>query len=133
MTTENKDIRWKQRFQHYEKAYKLLERTLKIENLSEAERGGLIQFYEMTFELAWKLMKDYLENEGYNIRSPRDTIKQALQAEVIENGYVWIDALEDRNLTLHTYDEEIANEVAGKIKNQYFPILKEFYIFIKKA
>lgn len=133
MTTENKDICWKQRFQHYEKAYKLLERTLKIENLSEAERGGLIQFYEMTFELAWKLMKDYLENEGYNIRSPRDTIKQALQAEVIENGYVWIDALEDRNLTLHTYDEEIANEVAGKIKNQYFPILREFFNFIKKT
>ncbi len=47
-----KDIRWKQRFQNFEKAFQLLEKAVKIENLSELERGGLIQFFEMTFELS---------------------------------------------------------------------------------
>ena len=64
MSDANKDIRWKQRFQNYEKAYLLLERNLNIAEPSEVERAGIIQFFEMAFELAWKLMKDYLEEEG---------------------------------------------------------------------
>jgi nucleotidyltransferase substrate binding protein (TIGR01987 family) len=73
----NQDIRWKQRFQNYEKAYLLLERALEIVEPSDIERAGLIHFFEMAFELSWKLMKDYLEQEGFTVTSPRETIKQA--------------------------------------------------------
>lgn len=127
MNDENKDIRWKQRFTNYEKAFRLLENTLLIQKPSEAERAGLIQFFEMTFELAWKLLKDYQEEEGFTIKSPRDAIKQAFQAGFIKDGHTWIDALNDRNLTVHTYEEAIAIEVENSIRNSYFPLLSDLY------
>ena len=131
---EGKDIRWKQRFQNYEKSFFLLKRALEIKNPSEAEMGGLIQFYEMTFELAWKMLKDYLSEQGFNINSPREAIKQAFQSEIIDNGQEWIDALEDRNLTTHTYDEEIAEKVVRSIKESYYPLLNDLYTrFIKEV
>ena len=128
---ENKDIRWKQRFQNYEKSFFLLKRTLEIDNPSEAEKGGLIQFYEMTFELAWKLLKDYLQELGFNINSPREAIKQAYQSEIIDNGQEWIDALEDRNLTTYTYVEETAQKVVESIRNSYYPLLNSLYVKLK--
>lgn len=131
MNEEKKDIRWKQRFQNYEKAFLLIERTLKIKDPSEAEKGGIIQFYEMAFELAWKLMKDYLVEEGFTVNSPREAIKRAFQSGIIEEGQEWIDALEDRNLTTHTYDESIADKVISSIRVSYFPLLKRLYIRMK--
>lgn len=127
----NKDIRWKQRFHNFEKAFLLLERTIQIENLSEVERGCLIQFFEMAFELAWKLMQDYLEVEGFIIKSPRGAIKQAFQSDIISDGHVWLEALETRNLTTHTYEKDAAIEVEGKIRQRYFPALKNLYIYFK--
>jgi nucleotidyltransferase substrate binding protein (TIGR01987 family) len=126
------DIRWKQRFQNFEKSFLLLKRTLEIKKPSEAERGGLIQFYEMTFELAWKLLRDYLHEQGFSINSPREAIKQAYQSEIIEDGQEWIDSLEDRNLTTQIYDEEIFLKVVNTIKNAYFPLLNSLYTRIKK-
>ena len=128
---EEKDTRWKQRFQNYEKSFLLLKRTLEIENPSEAEKGGLIQFYEMAFELAWKLLKDYLYELGFDINSPREAIKQAYQSDIINSGQEWIDALEDRNLTTHTYDEETAEKVVKSINESYFPLLDELYNRLK--
>ncbi|MDO9167713.1 MAG: nucleotidyltransferase substrate binding protein [Methylobacter sp.] len=121
------DIRWQQRFHNYEKAFLLLERALSIATPSEVERGGIIQFYEMAFELAWKLMKDYLEQLGYNVNSPRDAIKQAFQAGILDDGQLWMDALSDRNLTTHTYDESKAIEVVASIRTHYFPALQQLY------
>lgn len=123
--------RWKQRFQNYENSFKLLERTNNIKNPSEAEQGGLIQFYEVSFELAWKTLKDYLESEGFIVKSPRQTIKQAFQMEIIEDGEKWLEALDDRNLTTHIYDSEIAERVVKRIKNDYYPLLKKLYNYLK--
>lgn len=117
------DIRWKQRFSHFQKAFRLLEQTIAIEQPSDAERAGLIQFFEMSFELAWKVLKDYLEVEGFTVVSPRDAIKQAFQAGLLDNGQIWLEALHDRNLTVHTYEEKIALAVELKIREAYFPAL----------
>ena len=122
----NHDVRWKQRFVHFQKAFSLLEQTLKIEQPSDAERAGLIQFFEISFELAWKVLKDYLEKEGFTVVSPRDAIKQAFQAGMLDEGHIWIEALKDRNLTVHTYEEKIAVAVEKKIKESYFPALQQF-------
>jgi len=123
ISNANEDIRWKQRFAHFRKAFFLLEQTMTIEHPSDAERAGLIQFFEMAFELAWKVLKDYLEEEGFTVQSPRDTIKQAFQAGLLENGHIWLEALKDRNLTVHTYEEKIAVAVEQKIREAYFPAL----------
>ena len=74
-----KEIRWKQRFENFDKSYKLLKKYSNQPIITELERAGIIQFYEMTFELAWKVLKDYLEAEGYIVKSPRETVKQAFQ------------------------------------------------------
>lgn len=125
------EIRWKYRFDNFSKAFKVLKKSLKIEEPSEVERGGVIQFYEMTFELAWKTIKDYLQKEGFEVKSPRAAIKQGIQIELLENSYDWMDALEDRNLTAHTYDEETAKKVYASIKHIYFPILSQLYLKLK--
>jgi nucleotidyltransferase substrate binding protein (TIGR01987 family) len=126
-----KEIRWRQRFDNFENAYKLLEKYINIANPDELQRAGIIQFFEMAFELAWKVMKDYLEAEGFQIKSPKEAIKQAFQAELLADGQVWIDALEDRNLTVHTYEEATAIEVAERIKTSYFPAMRQFYENLK--
>ncbi|WP_421857054.1 nucleotidyltransferase substrate binding protein [Marinomonas sp.] len=72
------------------------------------------------------LEKDYQE-EGFSITSPRDAIKTAFQYQLIGNGKEWLEALSDRNLTEHTYQEETAQLVELKIKSTYYPILKDFH------
>lgn len=126
-----KAIRWQQRFQNFENAFQLLERTVNIESLSEAERGGLIQFFEVALELSWKTMKDYLEAQGFLVKTPRETIKLAFQIELIADGQAWLQALEDRNLTTHTYDEETARHIERLVKEKYFPVIKGFYETLK--
>lgn len=125
----DRDIRWKQRYAHFCKAFAQLETAIKIEDPSDTERAGLIQFFEMSFELAWKVLKDYLEKEGFNLNSPRSTIKQAFQSQLIQDGHVWMEALADRNLTVHTYEESIAREIENKIRGTYYPSLSS----MKKA
>ncbi|MBN1352260.1 nucleotidyltransferase substrate binding protein [candidate division KSB1 bacterium] len=127
-----KDIRWRQRFENFKRAHALLAKYIGIENPSEIERAGIIQFFEMAFELAWKLMKDYLEAQGFQPQSPRETIKQAFQAGIIVDGHAWIDALDDRNLTVHTYDESTSIEIEQRIKTIYFQALQKFYQFMKR-
>ncbi len=122
-----KGIRWRQRFVNFDKSYKLLEKYAHKPITTELERAGIIQFFEMTFELAWKVLKDYLEAEEYSVKSPRETVKQAFQMGLIDNGHIWIDALSDRNLTAHTYDEALAKKMTYEIITVYFPELKKMH------
>jgi len=122
-----KDIRWKQIFENFNKSYKLLDKYSKQQVTSQLEKAGIIQFFEMTFELARKVLKDYLEAEGYVVKSPREAIKQAFQIGLINNGHIWIDALSNRNLTTHTYDEALADKMAKEIVELYFPELKKMH------
>lgn len=122
-----KDTRWKQRFQNFDKSYNLLKKYSNQPIVTELERAGIIQFFEMTFELAWKVLKDYLEAEEYNVKSPRETVKQAFQIGLIDNGHIWIDALSNRNLTTHTYDEELANKMTEEILTLYLPELDKMH------
>ena len=101
----------------------LLQSSLTALQPSQSERAGIIQCYKMTFELAWKTLKDYLQEQGFEV-PPRQAIKQGFQAQIIKDGRNWIKALEDRNLTVHTYDEAKAKEVEHYIKNVYAPLIK---------
>ena len=127
----DKDIRWKQRFQNFEKALRLLETSKKIAKPSDTERAGLIQFFEVSFELAWKTLKDYLESQGFQVNSPRETIKQAFQMNLLEDGHAWMEILDNRNLTAHTYDEAISLKVEHLIKEKYFSLLKQLHETLK--
>lgn len=61
---EGNDIRWKQRFRNFNKALVLLENALKIEQPDVLQKAGIVQFFKMCCELSWKVMKDYLEDQG---------------------------------------------------------------------
>lgn len=126
-----KAIRWRQRFENFENAYHLLERTVAISEPTEAERGGLIQFFETSFELAWKMIKDYLESEGIDAKTPRETLKQAFKIELLAEGQTWMKMLEDRNLMSHTYDDAESRKVEKLIRNTYFPQIKKLYKTLK--
>jgi nucleotidyltransferase substrate binding protein (TIGR01987 family) len=69
--------RWQQRFQNFERVLLCLEEAINISTPSVVERAGMIQFFEMTFELSWKVLKNYLEDGGYRVKSPREAIKLA--------------------------------------------------------
>lgn len=126
------DIRWKQRFSNFEKATIQLTEFMELEKLNKFELQGLIQCFEYTFELALKTMKDYIEEEGFEVKSPRSTIQTALQNELILDGHTWIDALNKRNLMAHTYDEGVAKEAEDLIKTKYYPAINELYKKLKE-
>jgi len=131
---DEKDIRWMQRFDNYRKALMRLREAVAILS-SDDVRGdavdyllkeGLIQRFEYTHELAWKVMKDYAEYQGYTeIRGSRDAFRLALQMGIIDDAR-WMESISDRNLTSHNYDEEVAQDVYEAIMTKYYPLLIKF-------
>lgn len=121
----NEDIRWKQRFQNFSKSMEHLENALQIPSPDIVQKAGVIHFFEMSFELSWNMVKDYLEDQGFvDIKSPKAALKKAFEIGIIEKGHGWMDLLLDRNLTAHTYDEKKATEMKYLIQNKYFPLMK---------
>lgn len=92
-------------------------------------RGNIdatIQRFEFTIELFWKLLKHILESKGTLVRSPKDVLQEAYMNNLIDDEKQWIKMLDDRNLSSHTYDEKLADEIYARIKN-YVPILKKTF------
>ncbi|QSQ07909.1 hypothetical protein H0A61_00226 [Koleobacter methoxysyntrophicus] len=114
-----------QRFEDYKNALYRLEEGLQIQTDNAIIIDGIIQRFEFTFELAWKLMKDYLEYEGVQTKSPRSAIKEAHKMGIIYDGDGWIDMMVDRNKTSHIYDEQEANAVYIKIKERHIYLLRD--------
>lgn len=125
------DIRWKQRFNNFEKSFLFLQKIINEPELNEIERIGLIKSFEITFELAWKTLKDYLFENGINVKFPREVIKESFQKEIIDDGEIWLEMLEKRNLLSHTYEEDEAKVAQELIVNNYFPFVKILYNKLK--
>lgn len=132
MNLNQKNVRWKQRFQNFKLAFMQLEAAVNLPKLNDLEASGLVQTFEYTFELAWKTLKDYLESEGISATTPRQVIQESFRANIITDGHTWIDALEKRNLIAHTYNKELSNNALNLIKNAYFPIIKNFLEAMEK-
>ena len=120
MTTQ--DIRWIQRFTHFNKALGQLTKFIQKEKLNELEEQGLIQAFEYTYELAWNTLKDYLEDQGETeIHGSRDAFRLAFQRGLIEDGETWMDMVRSRTLTSHTYNEDVAHQISSAVSQQYVP------------
>jgi len=116
-----KDIRWIQRFNHFKKALNQLTTFIEKGKLNELEQQGVIQSFEYTYELAWNTLKDYFEHQGETgIHGSRDAFRLAFKRGLIEDGETWMDMIESRALTTHTYNEDVAKAIADKIFNRYF-------------
>jgi nucleotidyltransferase substrate binding protein (TIGR01987 family) len=122
------DVRWIQRFNNYMQAFRELESAVSLAKeraLSKLEKQGLIQGFEYTHELAWNLMKDYLAEQGYTtLIGSKDTTRQAFKSGLVSDGEIWMEMIKARNLTSHTYDEALADEVLDSITDKFFPAFK---------
>lgn len=127
----SQDIRWKQRFQNFEKAFLFFEGVVDKEHYSAIEISGLVQVFEFTFELAWKTMKDYLYEQGIETHFPREAIKEGFNTQIIHDGHAWIEMLEKRNELSHTYNEDVANRAVDVIRRLYFPAIQQVYGYFK--
>lgn len=130
---KNPDVRWRQRLQSFRKAFAQLLKaaaTAKERELSELEQQGIIQAFEFTHELAWNVMKDFLESRGTTkFFGSKDATREAFATGLIENGDEWMAMIQSRNSTSHTYNEETADEIADAIVSSY---VQEFEKFLNK-
>ena len=124
------DVRWLQRLENYGKALAALTRAVGMarqRQLSELEEQGLIQAFEFTHELSWLLLKDYLADQGVSgISGSRDAVREAVVRGLLAAGTetTWMAMIRSRNLTSHTYNPELAREIAGLIERDYAPALE---------
>ena len=123
--------RWEQRLDSYHKALARLADIVgasKKRALNEFERDGLVQRFEFTHELSWKLMKAYAEYQGFDgIGGSRDATRKAFEMSLISDGQSWMDMIKSRNETSHNYDGSMADDVVDSIINRFYPLLAEFY------
>ena len=127
---ERSDIRWKQRFDNLQRAYRRLRWALEM--TQQDPDGALIPMaviksYEFTFELSWKTLKDYLAYNGIDAKLPREVIKQSFATGLITDGQLWIDMLEERNLMAHTDDDTRAKQAVDQIQQRYLSGLAQLH------
>jgi nucleotidyltransferase substrate binding protein (TIGR01987 family) len=117
------DIRWKQRFDNYNRALQTLTDAVTLgeqREYTELEKQGVIQGFEFVHELAWNVLKDFLEFEGIQgIVGSRGTVREAFKRGLIVNGELWMDMIAKRNLTSHTYNQALAQELVSVIVGAY--------------
>lgn len=117
----------------FQRACKRLDEATKLEPVNDIIFDGVIQRFEFTFELSWKLLKLHLEFTGIGeLRSPRATIREAYAAGIIDNGDEWISMMEDRNKTSHIDDEEEAKIIYLKIVKKYNTLLNELAVKLEQ-
>lgn len=126
------DVRWKQRFQNFEQAFFRLKEAVNQQKLNELERNGLVQRFEFTLDLSWKVMKDFLEYKGFNFKpSPKDTFRLAQQSSFISNAQELIDGIDIRNELSHDYSGEKFKAAENILKNTTFKAINSLYLFFK--
>jgi nucleotidyltransferase substrate binding protein (TIGR01987 family) len=127
---KDQDIRWIQRFQNFKRAFRQLSDAAALarqRTLSELEQQGFIHAFEFTHELAWNALKDFLEARGAtNLFGSKDATRQAFAAGLIENGEVWMEMIQSRNKSTHTYDLKTAEAIATAIASSYLPEFEKF-------
>ncbi len=132
---ENQDIRWKQRFEHFVNAFKQLRNAKKITSereFTELELQGVIQAFEVSQELSWKVMKDFLEEQGKtDLFGSKNAVREAFNVGLISDGDIWLDMIKSRNVTSHIYDENEVKVILETILNTYFPVFIAFEIKMK--
>ena len=128
---EHSDIRWKQRFQNFEKAFIFFREAVEKEDYTPIETSGLVQVFEFTFELGWKTIKDFLSEQGIVTQFPREVIKEGFRTRIISDGHAWIHMLEKRNELSHTFNEEVAKIAVKIIRDNYYKAIEQVYNYLK--
>jgi len=127
--------RWIYRLDNYKRAFALLREAVEIiqaRELTQLEKEGVIQRFEYTWELAWKVLGDYLDSKGVVLETvtPAAVIKAAFAAKLITNGDTWMKALDARNKMSHTYNLQTFEKIIADICAQYFGVLDALHLMM---
>ena len=119
------DIRWKQRFDNFNRALHQLTLAVELSQqraFTDLEKQGVIQGFEFVHELGWNVLKDFLEYEGIQgIVGSRGAVREAFKRGVITEGDVWMDMIDKRNLSSHTDNADLAQNLVSTIVGRYYP------------
>lgn len=120
-------------FRNFEHALKTLEEALSRNNLNELERDGVIQRFEYTFELAWKMMRKTLIalGRGNVSSSPKPIFRDAMEEGLIGDVKKWFTFLEARNLSTHIYNQDESDKVFNVAK-EFLPVAIKVLNKLKK-
>ena len=132
MKTELQKPRWQYRFDNYKRAFNLLREAIECQQereLNDLEKEGTIHRFQYTWELAWKTLKDYLENEGLTLEkiTPKAVIVASTQAKIIDSQEIWMQALDDRNNMSHVYSTLVFEKVITNIAQSYLSLFDRLY------
>jgi hypothetical protein len=130
------DIRWQQRFDNFNRALKQLTAAVELSaqrEFTQLEKQGVIQGFEFVHELAWNVLKDLLEFEGIQgIVGSRGTVREAFKRDLLADGELWLDMIDKRNLTSHTYNAELAQDMVNTIVHSYYPSFVAFQLKLQQ-
>jgi nucleotidyltransferase substrate binding protein (TIGR01987 family) len=130
------DVRWRQRFENFSRAAGLLRAALEggPAALNDLEKEGAVQRFEYTVELAWKVLKDFLEHSGVQLSSvtPKNVVKAAFASRLIADGQLWIDMLDHRNALSHKYDPTLLGPGLEAIRARYLPALEALQRYLQE-
>ncbi len=126
--------RWQQRLESFAKALHQLEAACALGRYTDLERAGLTQLFSLSYELAWKTLKDLLYYEGFEARTPREAIRQSFQAGYLAEAdtETLLDVLHQRNVLAHIYDKDNAMKAEEMIRTRYAPVLQRLHTFLQK-
>jgi nucleotidyltransferase substrate binding protein (TIGR01987 family) len=125
--------RWKQRLGDFKKAHVKLQEGLNRSEIDELIRDAIIKRFEFTFELAWKTLKDYLEEHGVmDAANPKKVIRKTFQEYLLINDEIWLKMLEDRNTLSHNYNQKMSESIYVNIKENYCQALGDLITTLEK-
>lgn len=127
--------RWSEKIKDLENAVSRLDEAIKDSKKIELStlKDGVIQRFEFTLELSWKILKTYLVNEGIDcVNTPKSVMREAYKAGIIKSGEIWIEMIDDRNLTSHIYSQSMADDIYLRITKKYFKELDLLFHFLKE-
>ena len=127
--------RWSEKIKDLENAVSRLDEAIKDSKKIELStlKDGVIQRFEFTLELSWKILKTYLVNEGIDcVNTPKSVVREAYKAGIIKNGEIQIEMIDNRNLTSHIYSQSMADDIYLRITKKYFKELDLLFHFLKE-
>ena len=120
------NTRFAKRLEHFTRAFLNLQEVARShqKNFSNLEKEGIIQRFEILIELSWKVMKSYLELQGFEVKSPKESVRKAFELGLIKNPQAWLEALDIRNITSHTYTQSELDENVRYILGEFYPLVE---------
>jgi len=118
-----KKLRFEDGFHNFQKAYErfanVVDRKDEFykEGYSDIYLDLVVKRFEFTYEMSWKCIRRYLDYIGIECHSPRGCFKEAFSQKIITDETIWIDMIEQRNISSHVYDEDEIKEILGKIED----------------